>query len=247
MISKTVEIDGDQYNFKWLKVNNEGFKIEREDIPNGITFCEGRKSLKKDEWSDREFYWCCNKSCFAPVQDPHHHFLWEDYTLQDFIQILNLTFDKEDYVKFLALLNRTNRLLERLKCNSCGYILRPAKSSTFAFYRVNTFQCMNHECQEYGKKIYLTHCLNWKCNGIIDSRVSAKCPNGWYICEDCGSCCSHQKLSQRLEHLKKVGAFKPSNWKHQKLLKQVQEHLGHEELEMKFDYRTGNLINNDEV
>jgi hypothetical protein len=63
------------------------------------------------------------------------------------------------------------------------------------------FYCDNDSCEEKHKDIYLSHCLNGKCEDIIDSRDSARCKNeghdeecGWYICDYCYACCSTEKL-----------------------------------------------------
>jgi len=56
-----------------------------------------------------------------------------------------------------------------------------------------------------GKDIYITHCLNGRCDGTIDSRDSVKCKPegyeqdncGWYVCNDCHACCSTDKLNGR--------------------------------------------------
>lgn len=243
--ARTVEVEGKSYRFRWRKIEGtigNGFYVSREDVPKGVTFCEGRKAQKRDDWSNREFHWCCNRPCFAPAQGYRHHFFWASFTLRDFIHILGLPFDQEGYDRFVAMLNRANRLLARLNCTGCRRLLRPKRSSEFAFYRVTTFHCTNEDCEARGKKVYLTHCLDWRCNGIVDSRVSAQCPNDWYICEECGGCCSHEKLRQRLENLEQVGAFDPGNWRHQKLAEQVANQLGHAERNMRFDFKTGNQL-----
>ena len=141
--------------------------------------------------------------------------IWEDYTLLDFLKILSEDIStpevKEEYYKFVGTINRFNRLLERMYCAECENILYPMTQSTFAHYRVVKFHCENQECPKSNKSvkenvIYLHHCMNGKCNCIIDSRQSKKCSNGLYICSNvnCGCCCSNDMLKRRLENLKTV-------------------------------------------
>lgn len=240
--SKTIHLDGNRYSFRWKKEENVP-NFAKEHIPTGITFCEGRKAKKTDDETRRAFYWCSNKPCFSPLQSHRPTFLWESFSLRDFARILKLPFEEEHYLRFLTLLNRTNQLLHRLTCKGCERLLRPVSSSAFAFYRVTTFHCTYVTCTLYQERVYLTHCLNWRCKGVVDSRESVKCPNGWYICASCGSCCSHKQIERRLEHLKKTGSYNHDNWKHQTLLNQFEKRLGHEELGKKYNHRTGEPLN----
>ena len=117
--------------------------------------------------------------------------------------------EKGKYYQFISTINQFNRLLERMYCDSCNHILYPIEDSHFAYHRVVRFHCANQDCSEYHNEIYLHHCLNGRCNGIIDSRWSKKCPNGLYICsnETCGCCCSHDMLSRRLQNLRTTGGI----------------------------------------
>ncbi len=51
-----------------------------------------------------------------------------------------------------------------------------------------------------------------------------KCPNNWYICSHCGSCCSNNIFDQRREHLLTTGRFIPEN-----LTVLIDKGLGHME------------------
>jgi uncharacterized protein YbaR (Trm112 family) len=174
--------------------------------------------------------------------------IWEEYTLFDFLKILKLDVSseqaKDEYYKFVATINRFNRLLEHLYCNECNEILYPINDSDYAHYRVVRFRCENLKCSKSDKtnkenEIYLHHCLNGHCNGIIDSRESKKCPNGLYICsnKECGCCCSHDMLNRRLENLNKTGGYI-----HPDLIFAVENKLGHLERAEHFCYICGNLM-----
>lgn len=217
--------------------------FKREDIPNGISFCEGRLANKPHEMFKNEFWWCGGHPCFSKCETIHKTDEWEKYTLLDFCEILDLNTDetnkmgdfipKGNYYQFIALINRFNRLLEKLYCKDCGHILYPSDFGTghFAAHTVVRFQCRNDEC-ENNEEIYLNHCLNGQCNNIIDSRISKRCDNGLFICDSCGSCCSHNMLERRLSNLKLTGGYI-----HDNLVKCVNEKLGHLERGEYFCYK----------
>lgn len=208
-------------------------EFSREEIPNGITFCEGRLANRKHSSYNTEFYWCANQPCFSKCETIHSKREWENYTLLDFCEILGFNTDetnkmgdlipKGHYYQFISLINRFNRLLEKLYCNDCNHILQPSDFGTshFAAHSIVRFQCRNNACLN-NDEIYLNHCLNGHCNSIIDSRVSERCNNGLFICNNCGTCCSHNMFEKRLSNLTLTGGFIP-----EKLKKCLNEKLGH--------------------
>jgi len=186
-------------------------EFKRDAIPNGITFCEGRLANRPHEMFKTEFWWCAGQPCFSKCETIHSKEEWENYTLLDFCEILGFNTDETNrmgdhipkgrYYQFVALINRFNRLLEKLYCHDCNHILFPVNISHFAARTVVKFHCINEACSN-NDQIYLNHCLNAQCNCIIDSRVSKKCTNGLFICDNCGSCCSHKMLEKRLNNLR---------------------------------------------
>jgi len=203
------------------------------NIPNGISFCEGRLANKPHVIFKKEFWWCGGQSCFSKCETIHKSDEWEQFTLLDFCEILGINIDEtnkmEDYIprghyyQFIALINRFNRLLEKLYCQDCNHILYPSNFGTshYAAHTVVRFHCINEACTN-NDEIYLNHCLNGQCNCIIDSRVSKRCDNGLFICNICGSCCSHNMLERRLSNLKLTGGNI-----HDNLVKCVNEKSGH--------------------
>ena len=180
--------------------------------------CDGRKFLKDgipvlDETNNIEFWWCANQKCYKPSREIHNSEEWEKYTLLDFLKILKIDFREKDFEIYLSIINKANRFLKHLNCRECKHILRPVRQSNYAFYGVNNFNCTNENCKEKGKEIYLTHCLNGKCEQEIDSRDSVKCkPDGvdsekcgWYVCNYCHSCCSDDVINARISNLKSRG------------------------------------------
>ncbi len=215
--------------------------FKREDIPNGISFCEGRLANKPHEMFKKEFWWCGGQPCFSKCETIHETNEWEKYTLLDFCEILGLNTDetnrvgdhipKGHYYQFIALINRFNRLLDKLYCQDCNHILFPVDTGHFAAHTVVRFHCVNQECSN-NDEIYLNHCLNGQCNCIIDSRISKRCDNGLFICDNCGSCCSHNMLQRRLSNLQQTGGYI-----HDNLVKCVNEKLGHLERAEYFCYK----------
>lgn len=181
--------------------------------------CDGRKATIKgtnnpilDE-NGVQYWWCANQKCYEPSRKLHNSSEWEKYTLLDFLTILKIPFKEKDLEIYLSLINKANRFLKHLKCRECNHILKPKDKSNYAFWGINYFQCKNETCSQKGKDIYLTHCLNGKCEMEIDSRDSVKCkPDGfdsdkcgWYVCNYCHSCCSDEVIQRRMDILKRTG------------------------------------------
>lgn len=218
-------------------------EFKRSKVPQGLSFCEGRISPKKDSFTGREFWWCRSGPCYENCETIHIPDGWRSYTLIDFLVILNINSDEVNrmgdliprgkFYKFIATVNRFNRLLEKLYCRDCDEILHPVDIAHYAAYGVVRFQCANKNCENH-EEVYLNHCLNKKCESIIDSRDSKKCPNGLYVCGNCESCCSHKQLKNRLENLISNGAYI-----HPQLQKAVDKKLGHLERGVHFCHRCG--------
>lgn len=245
---------GKKHNFlirlndgNYFQDNFHLLSIEKNDKkkPIGIKYCCGQKSNELSKLSKKEFWWCNNSECFENNIKQHDY--WEDYTLFDFMNILefNINEQKKDgsiinnglYTRFVAFINRFNRLLEKLYCTECNHILYPAESSNFGAYTVTKFICKNENCGCKNQIVYLNHCLNPQCNATIDSRVSKKCSNGLYICEECGSCCSHNMFKRRLDNLKKTNVQNDS-----RLEQLVANNDGHLEKAEYFCYKCGQVM-----
>ena len=188
--------------------------------------------------------WCRNLPCLE--NNIKHHKNWEKYTLFDFMNILgfNMNEQKKDgsifydgiYTRFVEFINRFNRLLEKLYCTECNHVLYPVESSNFGAYSVTKFICKNNNCSCTTQIVYLNHCLNPQCNVTIDSRISKKCSNGLYICEECGSCCSCKMFQKRLDNLS-------TNGKNDSRLGQlITNNEGHLEKAEYFCYKCGQVM-----
>ncbi len=177
--------------------------------------CDGRKATiyrtdtAIEDENGLEFWLCANQKCYKPSRKLHNSSEWEKYTLLDFLTILKVPFKEKDLEIYLSLINKANHFLKHLKCRECNHILKPKDKSNYAFWGVNLFQCNNEICSKNGHDIYLTHCLNGKCEQVVDSRDSVKCkPDGydsdqcgWYVCNYCHSCCSDEVIQGRISIL----------------------------------------------
>ncbi len=230
-------------NGKHYENNTHLVEFTRKEKPNGIRFCEGRKSNKKHNKFNRDFWWCANQPCFQFAEIDHlsdnfvnpdeNKKVWEYYKFIDILRILNINTDEYkktpiDYIpdghyyNFISHINAFNRLIDKLYCKECGELLYPTEAGHFSLYRVNKFHCENDNCSEHKKPIYLNHCLNGECTNIIDSRISQKCENGLYICDSCGTCCSTDMFKRRLENLRLTGGYI-----HPELIENVELEKGH--------------------
>lgn len=230
-----IDFDGSE-----LENNVHLVEFKRTDKPNGINFCEGRLANRSDNQFDRVFWWCEGYPCYSKCETIHPKEEWEKYTLLDFCEILGFNTDeinkmgdlvpKGYYYHFVALINRFNRLLDRLYCRDCNHILYPSNFGTshFAAHTIVRFQCRNEICSN-NEEIYLNHCLNGLCNAIIDSRVSKRCSNGLLICDNCGSCCSHKQFETRLKILQRsdVANTQKKQWIINDLIVKVNNLEGH--------------------
>jgi hypothetical protein len=196
---------------------------KRSEIPANLKYCEGRKAKLKGtatpaicERTGKEFWWCRNMKCYSNCISSHQN--WRDFTILDFCRVFGIPLEQDDYETLLGYINKINRYLKHMNCRSCNHILRPVSRSgvtengNYGFYRVSNFACLNSECKEHMQIIYLSHCTNGFCGGIIDQRDSVKCiPKealhancGWYICNDCLACCNTENINKRKYILKKT-------------------------------------------
>lgn len=181
------------------------------ETPRDITYCEGRKPAKRDEFG-YEFWWCRNISCAENAISECGHGDYNDYTLWDFFLILGIEYSVDSYQRILGYLNRIKKLFAHMHCRECKHLMHPVTNSNYAFYRVSRFICKNHDC-ENDNEVFLTHCINGRCTEIIDSRDCIKCKPrdrskeqfGWYICTRCFACCNTTILKNRKEALVKLG------------------------------------------
>ena len=235
------------FNIKYGNLDNYlDFKPDKKSE----RFCECRLSDKLDNRHGVSFYWCENKPCFRP---PLRYMLdseWEQYTILDFMRILNIPTDYVNekgkrtrfghYIILSSFFISFAKFYEHLKCRQCGKLLKPSKLSNFHRLAVTEFHCNNEECAEFGNTVYLNHCFNTpKCNATIDSRESKKCPNGQYICPECGACCSTSIFRRIIENHNNNGGYTTD-----RLLELVNGNKGHWEKGERYCYKCGSIMKN---
>lgn len=231
------------YNFDYGKdISYDVYQTVEEE------FCECRLSDSLDRDFGIAFNWCSNKPCYRPPLRFHLASEWERYTVLDFMRILHITTDYVNalgkrtkygyYIILSCYLISFAKFYEHLKCRGCGQLMKPENVSNFAFRAVTQFSCVDENCAEYVKTVYLNHCFNtFKCNATIDSRDSKKCPNGQYICPECLACCSTENYRLRIANLTKTGG-EISRW----LMDFVNDNKGHWEKNEYYCYKCGEMV-----
>ena len=237
------------FNFKFNGLNNfVGFETKEEDQEE---FCECRLSDKVDNFHRIAFYWCGNKPCFRPPVRYRIDSEWESYTILDFMRILGISPDYTNkngkktkfghYIILSSYLKSFAKFYEHLKCRECDKLMKPKDITNFTSRAVTEFACVNENCVKNGFVVYLNHCFNkQKCNATIDSRDSRQCPNGQYICPECGACCSTENFRRRISNLHMTGGYISD-----RLRLFVENDLGHWEKHEFFCYRCGKPITNE--
>lgn len=234
------------FNFKYNGLDNYiGFETKEDDQEE---FCECRLSDKVDNYHGISFYWCGNKPCFRPPVRYRTDDEWEYYTILDFMRILGINPDYINkngkrtkfghYIILSSYLKSFAKFYEHLKCRECGKLMKPSDITNFTSRAVTEFSCTNEGCSKKGFVVYLNHCFNkQKCNATIDSRDSKQCPNGQYICPECGACCSTENFRLRISHLHMAGGYISD-----RLRLFVENDLGHWEKHEYYCYKCGKLM-----
>jgi len=173
-----------------------------------LPFCAPKLSDVHNRTTDLPFFWCRGLECFHNClnrQTLSECSEWSNYSLYHLIEIigfpkLHLTeggYEPDPIVtEFIAVANRVLKKFKRLKCRNCGHLMFTDWSS--GYNRYNYYSCINPTCPEHGNPVYLSNCFKCK-TGLIDSRDSAKCPNGWYICPTCHSCCDDAQYDRQAQ------------------------------------------------
>lgn len=234
------------FNFKYNGFDEFcEFEIDED---NQDEFCECRLSNKVADNQNIAFYWCGNKPCFRPPVRYCTDDEWEHYTILDFMRILGISPDYINmngkrtkfghYIILSSYLKNFAKFYEHLKCRECGKLIKPLDITNFASRAITEFSCTNDSCSNRDTIIYINHCFNkQKCKTIIDSRDSKQCPNGLYICPQCGACCSTANFSLRINHLHMVGGIIS-----ERLKRFVENNLGHWEKHYFFCYKCGKAM-----
>ena len=182
--------------------------LKKQNLGTYTFFCAPKFADESNRATGLHFFWCRGVECFhnnLGKQTLTNCSSWRDYTLYHLIEIIGFPKLKETeagfepdktITEFIACVNRAMKKFKRLRCRSCGHLMYTDKSS--GYNRYNYYSCMNPTCSEYNNPVYLSYCFNCK-KGLIDSRDSAKCPNGWFICPTCLSCCTDEQYERQAQ------------------------------------------------
>ena len=229
--------------YKEFDYGSEAEIADNGDEPK--TFCECRTADNFDRNSGRVFCWCEGKACASVLPYFHLSTEWENYTMLDFMRILKIPYNYTrsngsniqygHYIILSSFLETFKTFYEHLKCRACGNLMNAANISNFAAHNITDFCCTNNDCTEKDHMVYLNHCFNkTKCKTIIDSRDSKQCPNNYYICPNCGSCCSTGNVRNIISRHAISGAIVSPKLKYF-----VENNLGHLENQEFFCYKCG--------
>ena len=200
------------YYKKTVNANTKDFELsflKRKKIKGLPLFCAPKLAEVHNQATDLPFFWCRGNECFHNNLDKQclqNNSSWGQYTLFHFAEIIGYPklhqvecgYEPDGIISlFIVVANKAMKKFSRLKCRSCGHLMYPVKRDNFD--RNNYYSCINPTCAEYEKAVYLNYCYRCK-KGLIDSRDTKQCPNGWYICPTCLSCCDdkqYERLAQR--------------------------------------------------
>ena len=177
----------------------------------GVLYCTP-KGAAFEKVSDLPFFWCRSNECFCNVlgeQTLDKQSDWRKYTLYHAAEIIGyglLTITDKGNIPIETVLNfageawQAEKLYARLVCRNCKHMIFSTRGSLLNGSRY--FSCENSSCLQYRKEIYLSQCNTCK-KGLIDSRDSQKCENGWVICPSCLACCNDSLYEKLItKHLK---------------------------------------------
>ncbi|ELA08995.1 hypothetical protein MOMA_01260 [Moraxella macacae 0408225] len=219
--SNTTYYKSDQFVKEGKLIENTQYfyiKVSHKKPDDERIICEGQLSVKDGKANlstgKSNFWWCRNKQCFQHARtycnNTHN---WQNYTLLDFLGILNINFNDDEIGLLYSVVNYVNKFLKHLNCRSCGKLLKANGNSNYTYYRVSSFSCTNDNCLNPDKDVYLSHCSNGsRCDGVIDSRKSVKCNNGFIICTQCFACCDTKRLTDRNQY-RSINQLNKVPWK----------------------------------
>lgn len=254
-----VPYDGDtlrrivkKYYFNWpLEIGDDISRCEFLVSAKATTFkpcCSPTLSETTISAIDLPFFWCRGRECFhnsLEKQTLSETKDWRDYSMYHMIEIIGYPKihataagnEPDDIIRnFIAVVNKAMQKFRRLKCRSCGHLMFARPDS--GFNRYNYFSCVNPNCSEVNKTVYLNYCYKCK-KGLIDSRDTKQCPNGWYICPTCLSCCDDSQYERQAQRYMLLN--RPVPYRIQKMLGH-----GHNDKGMYFCPICGNIVDKSE-
>lgn len=189
-----------------IKLENGELYEKRQDYAPEVPFCEGKLSEYSHRVTKTPYHWCLGRSILSCIGISRNED-YKQYTLYDFVSIFSLNIDIKKLAEFYAQLNWFCLHYEHLTCKKCGYSLEPTEQNHYNAHRLTFFYCNNPQCEEFHNSIYINHCFQIECNHIIDSRDSKRCPNGFVICQKCGTCCAKSQFERKVQAGVSLGVY----------------------------------------
>ena len=170
-------------------------------------------------WKAQDKYLCRGHVCRHPRVIPNDTRNFLEFTMYDWFAHYGIEYAEvsqpshRDFpIKLAGYFNRLRQIFPIIHCRACSKLMTPnykyarteyqdfenghiVTKNMSAAYRVTIFRCNEQSCSEYAADYYISHCMGFDCNKIIDSRdLNQRCDSGKYICKGCGSCCeTHAK------------------------------------------------------
>lgn len=225
-------------------INTETSNQLLQSHQTDIRYCAPKLSDKfNHDILKQPYYLCKGQQCFCPnieKQFLEYSTSWKEYNLYQLLEIIGYPMieykndfptTKDAIRNFIGTINRINKILPHLKCNSCGHLLFSSNNGG-PFNDYHYFWCKNKQCEQYHKRIYINKCFN--CAKIIDSRESKKCENGLTICKECLSCCNDEMLERINKRYQEENLENPWNTRRN----------GHNDRDIFFCPKCGNQLEN---
>ena len=193
--------------------------LYRPDIDEKkIIYCTPKLADTNEKVSDLPYFWCRSKECFCNVLDNQtldKENDWTHYSIYHASELIGYklidetdkgNIPKSSVAGFAAEVRQAERFYSRLICRTCGHMIFSLRGTILHGSRF--FSCQNPSCKQYRNEIYLSQCSNCK-RGLIDSRDSKKCENGWVICPNCLSCCDDNLFNSLISKHRRNGYVPP--------------------------------------
>lgn len=190
------------------KLHQRQFLTQSKPNSNFIQFCAPQLSETTNPAINLPYFWCRGKECFRnnlDTQTLEKESNWQNYTLFHLSEIMGFPklhatvagYEPDPSIRqFIAITNKVMQKFRQLKCRACGHMMFTERSSGFNHY--NYYECVNPTCAEVRIPVYMNFCFKCK-TGLIDSRDTKQCPNGWYICPTCLSCCDDEQYERQAQ------------------------------------------------
>lgn len=182
--------------------------LTHSNLRSNIQYCAPQLSEAPNLAIDLPYFWCRGQECFhnnLGTQTLEEENDWHNYKLFHLSEIIGFPllhktvagYEPEPPVwQFIAITNKVMQKFRSLKCRACGHMIFTERTS--GFNRYNYYRCVNPTCAEVCHPVYLNFCFKCK-RGLIDSRDTKQCPNGWHICSTCLACCDDDQYERQAQ------------------------------------------------